>query len=358
MRSLDGSAADRLSLAFLPLALLLVGAPVAARPDGTGVLAVAPPPGPAPRLVELAGRLRQLLAERASGVLEPEHLRARMAGQAGGSALAATDRAYAAAAAGADPRRAIAALGAVVEELESLPDSDETLRQWTRAMLRLAQLESQLDGHEEEARSSVERLLRANPTIAVRRDTHGPILVEQFEAARRRLAALPRYYLRVSSARSGAHVFVNGRDMGTTPTTLTLARGRYRVTGSQGPLRAPPVQVELQDRGKAVELDFAIAETLRPGQGPGIAVAPRDHLQVIAAGRLLRLDTLVAVQLLEEAGVTYLAATAYDTRAGEAKLDGIVRLRKAAPAPRAMEALAELLLTPDAARGSSPRALP
>jgi len=359
MRSLHGGGGSREpGLAFL-FAAALAAAPLAARPEGIGVLAVAPTPGPTPHLVELTGRLRQLLAERAPGILEPEHLRARMAGQAGGSALTATDRAYSAAAASGDPRRAIEGLNAVIRELESFPDSEETLRQWTRATLRLAQLESQLEGHEEQARSTVERLLRVAPFTPVRRDTHGPVLVDQFEAAKQRLAGLPRYYLRVSSGlRTGARIYVSGREAGTTPATLTLARGRYRITGSHGPLRSMPVEVELQDKGKAVELDFGVAETLRPAQGPGLAVEPRDHLKIIDAGRLLRLDTVVAVQLLEEAGVTYLLAVAYDTRAGAAKLDGIVRLRKGAPSPRAMEALAELLLTPDAARGLSPRALP
>lgn len=67
----------RLPSATLLAALLASSASVRAA-ETTGVLAVAPPPGPSPELVEITTQLRNALAERTPDVLDPHQLRERI----------------------------------------------------------------------------------------------------------------------------------------------------------------------------------------------------------------------------------------------------------------------------------------
>jgi hypothetical protein len=326
-----------------------IASPFAARPDETiGVLAVAPPPGPGPELVELTVQFQRVLAERTSGVLDAGHLRARMGGQGSSSSLTETDRAYEAARQAdlaRDPQRAIGLLQAIVQELETMADGEERFRQWKRAMQRLAKIESDLDGHEEQARAAVERLLRAAPDTQVEPGTN---LAEQVDAMKRQLGKLPRRRVTVSSPSPGVRVYLEGRAIGTTkaaPVLATVPRGKYRVSGMRGELRAPPVEVDLGERDQTVTLDFTVPEILRPGSGPGLAVGPLDRAQVIAAGGYLRLDTVVTTHLLqEEGGVSYFVASTYDIRGGKYRVAGIIRLYNQAPPVGGLAGLADFLL--------------
>jgi hypothetical protein len=214
--------------------------PVAVRASETiGVVALAPPPGPSPELVELTGQLQRVLAERNQGVLDPGQLRARMGGQGSSSSLTETDQAFQAARQADQARaweRAIGLLHAVIQELDEMPDGEERFRQWKRAMERLAKIESDLAGHEEQAQGVIERLLRAAPDARVDRGTN---LAEQVEIVTRRLAKLPRRRLAVSSPSPGVRVFLDGRDVGitgATPVLVTLPAGKYRVSGVKGEL--------------------------------------------------------------------------------------------------------------------------
>ena len=338
--------------------VLLLAAPASARPSETvGVVAVAPPPGPRSDLVELTSQLRQAIASRVAPdrgveVLEAGQLRGRMGGQPGGSSLAETENSYQAAnaAAASDPQRATAMLRATLQDLEAMPDGDEVFRQWTRTILRLAKLESELANHEEQTRALVERLLRAAPSTKVDPFVYGPALAQQVEAVRAQLSALPKQRLTITSPAKEVRVFVNGRDVGPAPQTLTLPRGQYKVSASRGTLRTPPLQVDLGTRDQTVALDFTVPEILQPSPGPALALPPRDlatdRSRIIAAGGYLGLDTLVATHLIEESGgVSYLAGTLYDVRGGKMKVAGVIRLVNGqVPQPGGMAALADFLL--------------
>jgi hypothetical protein len=337
---------------------VVVAVPLAVLPDdaGTktvGVLAVSPAPGPGPALVDLTSQLReQLVTEPRAGlsVLDTTQLRLRMGELAADTSLADTNRSYEAAI-GADlsndPERAIAILKATVEALESLPEGEEAFQQWTRAMLRLAKIESQLAAYEKEAPVVMERLLRAEPRTKVDPEVHGSDLVRQFETVRAQIRALPDRRLSISSQSKGVAVFVNGRPVGSaapgSPLLLTLKRGQYRVTGYQGKLRAPPQKVELVEKDQTLTLDFSLPEVLRPNQGPGLALAADDHRQILRAGGYLRLDTVVTTSMSEEEGISYLFGTLYDVPAGKLKLSGVMRLNNQRPDPGGIKALADFL---------------
>jgi hypothetical protein len=330
------------------------------RGNAMGVLAVAPPPGPGPALVDLTAQLRdELAAGKRPGLslLDAAQLRLRMGEPSADAALSEANRSYQAAI-GADlsndPERAIAILRATVEDLERLPESEEAFRQWKRAMLRLAKIEAQMQAYARDAPAVVERLLRADPALEVDPEVHGAEVARLAQSVRRQLRTLPERRLTVSSPSKGVRVFVNGHQVGSAspgaPLVLTLRRGRYRVSGQEGKLRAPAQDVDLTGGDQAVAFDFSIARMLRPGLGPGLALAGNDHPSILRAGGYLGLDTLLATSTREEEGVSYLLGATYDVPAGKLRLAGVLRLGDSLrPEPGGMKALADFL-----ASGPSP----
>jgi len=330
-------------------ALLVPSAALSADTDTLGVLAVAPPPGPGPELVEMTSQFRLVLSERSPGVLDAAALRDRMAGPSRGASLGELDKAYEGALAAylnGDYEGSVRTLRAVIEDLEKLPDDKETFRQWTRATMRLASTELDL-GRRDVAREAADRLVRADPNVQVDAMQFPPELVRLIETARSELRSLPTRVLTVNSSASGVRVFVNGREVGTAPVTATLARGHYRVSGARGTVRAPPLQVDLSDENQSVTLDFTIVEALRPTLGPGLALSDAERARrLVAVGGFLRLDSILATSLLDEAGASYLLGSLYDVRRGMLMREGRLRLTDRA------------LTKEGAARLASGRALP
>lgn len=316
--------------------------------ESVGVVAVAEPPGPSPELAELTHQLRSVVAEKTPGVLEASELRERMTGQTSSATLAELDRAYAGALAtyqNGDFEGAVRTLRAVIQDLDKLPASAEMFSQWTRAMLRLARSEQTL-GRGGEAKEVLERLVRANPTVKVDPNQFPPSFARQVNEVRGQISVLKKRRLSVNATARGAKVFVEGREVGTSPLVIDLPPGRYRVSGAMGNLRVPAVQVDLTEEGQSVVLNFALAESLRPSAGPGLALAEADRAKnLVAAGAWLGVDRLLATRLVAEAGVEYLSAGIYDVRRGILQREGRVRLANMIAPPGGLSALAAFLIT-------------
>lgn len=316
--------------------------------ESVGVVAVAEPPGPSPELAELTHQLRSVVAEKTAGVLEASELRERMTGQTSSATLAELDRAYAGALAtyqNGDYEGAVRTLRAVVQDLDRLPAGPEMFSQWTRAMLRLARSE-QTVGRKAEAKAVLERLVRANPTVKVDPNQYPPSFVRQVDEVRRQVSTLEKRRLSVNATAKGAKIFVEGREVGTSPLVIALPPGRYRVSGAMGKLRVPAVQVDLTEEGQSVVLNFALAESLRPSAGPGLSLAEADRARnLVAAGAWLGVDKLLATRLVADAGVEYLSAAMYDVRRGILQREGRVRLAGGIAPPGSLSALAAFLIT-------------
>ncbi len=334
----------RLACALLASAL----AAAAAAAESLGVLAVAEPPGPSAELAELTSQFRAVLAARTTGVLEPSELRTRMMGQTSSATLSELDRAFAGALAtyqSGDFDGAIRTLRAVVDDLERLPEGGETFSQWTRAMLRLARAE-QTVGRRDEGNALLERLVRAAPDIKVDLNQYPPSFAKQVDAVRTEVAAKGTRKLSVAAAQKGVHVFVEGRDVGAAPVTVSLPRGRYRVSGRAGDLRAPAVIADLSEADQSVRLDFALAEALRPGAGPGLLLAQADRARkIVAAAAWLGLDRAVVTTMPQDGDTAFLQATLYDVRKGQIQREGRLRLSGKSPPSGGLTALAGFLIT-------------
>ena len=336
----------RVVWSFVALSVLPLTASAAA--ESVGVVAVAEPPGPSPELAELTHQLRGVVAERTQGVLEASELRERMTGQTSSATLAELDRAYAGALAtyqNGDYEGAIRTLRAVVEDLDKLPAGPEMFSQWTRAMLRLARSE-QTVGKTGEAKETLERLVRANPSVKADPNQYPPGFVKQVDEVRARVSASKKLKLSVNATARGAKVFVEGREVGSSPLVVQLPPGRYRVSGALGNLRVPGVQVDLAEDGQSVVLNFALAESLRPSAGPGLALPEADRAKsLVAAGAWLRVDKLLAARIVSEGGVEYLSTASYDVRRGILQREGRVRLANKSAPPGGLSALAAFLIT-------------
>jgi hypothetical protein len=329
-------------------ALGLVPAGAAAQEEALGVVAVANPPGPGPELAELTHQLRLVTAERTTGVLDAATLRERMTGQTSSATLAELDRAYAGALAtyqNGDFEGAVRTLRAVIQDLEKLPDGPETFSQWTRATLRLARSEQTL-GRGAEARALLERLVRANPTVKVDPNQYPPSFVKQVDEVRADTAKLAKRKLTVNSSAKGARIYLEGRDVGVAPLSIQVPPGRYRLSGAVGTLRVPAVAIDLTEEGQTVNLNFALAEALRPTFGPGLALPEADRVRnLVAAGAWLGVDKLLASRLVTESEVEYLSAMMIDVRRGMLLREGRVRLSNKIAPPGTLSALASFLIT-------------
>jgi tetratricopeptide (TPR) repeat protein len=316
--------------------------------DAIGVVAVAEPPGPSAELAELTHQFRSVLSERIQGVLDAGKLRERMTGQTSTATLAELDRAYAGALATyqtGDFEGAVRTLRAVVEDLEKLPDSPDAFAQKTRALMRLARAEQTL-GHQPEAKSLLERLVRADPAAKADPTQYPPSFQRQIDEARAEVKARPHRKLTIQATARGAKVFVEGREVGTAPVSVDLPAGRYRVSGAVGSLRVPGVTADLTQEAQTVTLNFALAEALRPSFGPGLALPEADRAKsLVTAGAWLGVDKLVTTQFTTDGDVLYLVGSIFDVRRGMLQREGRVRLSNKTAPPGSLSALAAFLIT-------------
>lgn len=333
--------------AAIPLSMAAAADP---EPESLGVVAVAEPPGPSAELAELTAQLRTACAQETQGVLDARQLQERM-GEVPGASLAEIDRAYSGAVAtyhSGDYEGSIRSLRAVIAELEKLPDSADVFSQWTRAMLRLARAEANL-GRKVDAEEILDRLVRANPNLKVDLSQYPPSFQAEIDKRRARLATLPKRTLEVTSTRKDARIFVERREVGTAPVSLSVPPGRYRVSAAADGVRLAGRMVDLSEQDQTVALDFEIAEALRPNAGPGLAISAKSaddrSRGVITAGAWLGLDRVIAARFGADGGVTFLNATLYDVRRGAVEREGTIRLGAGnVAAPGAVSELARFVI--------------
>ncbi|MGC3998868.1 MAG: hypothetical protein QM767_16015 [Anaeromyxobacter sp.] len=321
-----------------------------------GVVAVAPAPGPNPGLVSLTGALHGALSARTAAVVDPGELRLRMGDLGSVASLEETNRAYEAARAAelsGNPLAAISGLESAVAELEKMTEGPEVFTQWKRAVIRLARIESLLAGHEEKARTTLEKLYRADPDAKVDAAAHGSDVAQLADSIKAKLSRAPRRRLTLTSSTPGARFFVNGREVGTNagaPVQTVVVAGTHRVSATDGTLRVTLPAVDLS-RDQVLDLDFTVARMVRPGMGPGLAIDPLDKDSIFRAAGSLRLSTLITTSLIQADSATYLVGSAYDVGKGQLRQSGVMHLANSEAPPGGMNALADYLLTGTPAGG-------
>lgn len=335
-------------------ALVLASPAAAAAAERFAVIAVGDPPGgPDGDLTELTYQLRAACRDRVPNVLDPSDMRGRLAGRTSNANESELDRAYGGALAvyqNGEFESALRTLRAIVEDLESLPETEEGYFQWKRANLRLA-LAAMAANDPKEVESAFGKVVRMEPALQPDPDQFSPGFRRRFEEVRGKVRVLPRRKLTISAEGRQGTVYVNGKNMGMTPLTLALPSGVYRVGGGAGTLRVPSLRVDLEQEDRAVVLDFALAESLRMNAGPGLALIPTARpYGVIRAGAWLGVDKLVVVSKAEEGQAQFLVGTIYDVLRGAVLREGSVRMVAGGVPSVNLSALAAFLLTGQASR--------
>jgi hypothetical protein len=325
-----------------------------------------PPSGPDADLAELTHQLRAACRDRAGNVVDVPTMRAKLLGQLSNATLGELDRAYGGALAvyqNGEFDSSIRTLRAIVDDLEGLPESEEGYVQWRRALLRLAHASATV-GRDAEADAALVKILRVEPTFRPDTDQYSPAYRRHFDDLRATVKAMPARKLVVTSEGKPGTVFVNGRPMGSTPLTLKLPAGQYRVGGAAGSLHVPSFVVDLQDEDRAIVLDFALAASLRVNAGPGLALAPVARAYgIIRAGAWLGVDKLVVASRVIEGDAHFLLGGLYDVRRGALLREGSVRMVAGAVPSLNLGALAAFLLTGQGSRevkhrSETPRDIP
>jgi hypothetical protein len=345
----------RATLAALAVAL----ATAASGTEKLGVIAVADPPlGPDADLGELTHQLRAACRDRVGGVDDVPTMRARLLGQTSNASLSELDRAYGGALAvyqNGEFESAIRTLRAIVEDLESLPEGQEAYSQWQRALIRLAHAAATI-GVEHEVERSMTKLAMTDPTIRLDEEQFSPSFRRRFEAVKARVRALPKRKLTVLAEGAQGSVYVNGREMGLAPLSISLPSGTYRVGGAAGRLRVPSLAVDLETEDRSVVLDFALADAVRVNAGPGLALPEGQRAYgIIRAGAWLGADKLIVASRVEEGGPQFLVGSIYDVRRGALLREGSVRMVAGSVPSANLGALAAFLLTGQSTRGVEDR---
>ncbi len=340
-------ATGALRVATIACSLLLASPGVAL--EKLGVIAVADAAaGPDTELAELAHQLRAACRDRTGGVEDVPTMRARLLGQTSSATLAELDRAYGGALAvyqNGEFESALGALRAIVADLEGLPETPDAYAQWTRAQLRLAHAALTI-AREAEAEEALLAVARTDIAVAADPDQYSPTYRRRLDAVRAKVRAMSPRRLTVTAEGSGGTVFVNGRPMGTTPVTLSLAPGTYRVGGVSKGLRVPSVRVELGAEDRSVLLDFALAGALRVDAGPGLALSPPGRADgVVRAGAWLGVDRVIAVSRVAEGKSSFLIGSVYDVRKKALEREGGVKMAAGGAPAASLGALAAFLLT-------------
>ncbi len=334
-------------------AALLLAAPAGAF-ERLGVVAVSDPPaGPDADLAELAHQLRAACRDRVGGVEDVPTMRARLLGQTSNATLSELDRAYGGALAvyqNGEFESALRTLHAIVEDLESLPESADAYSQWIRAQLRLAHAALSVS-RESEAEAALFALARTDLSIAPDPDQYSPSYRRRFDAVKSKVRALPARRLVVTAEGRPGTVFVNGRALGTTPLSLWLPSGSYRIGGASDDLRVPSFPVDLRTEDRSVVLDFALAESLRVNAGPGLALPiSRRGDGIVRAGAWLGVDRVVTVSRVFEGQAAFLLGSMYDVRRGALLREGSVRMVAGTVPAANLGALSAFLLTGQSSR--------
>jgi hypothetical protein len=190
------------------------------------------------------------------------------------------------------------------------------------------------------------RLLRVEPNHRADADQYSPTYRRRMDEVRARIRALPQRRVTVLSAGRAGSIFVDGRPSGTTPMTVFLPAGRYRIGGAAGSLRVPSFPVDLTEEDRTVVLDFETAEALRMTAGPGLALAPgRRGEGLVRAGAWLDVDKLVVAARAVEGDAPFLVGAIYDVRRGSMLREGSVRTVAGSVPSVNIGALAAFLLT-------------
>jgi hypothetical protein len=138
----------------------------------------------------------------------------------------------------------------ILADLGRRPSAEAPEEEWRRALLQLALAEATL-GNLPASRDALERVLALDPSAALDPELFSPTFRREFEQARQRVGAQPRFQLEVTTRSGKGRAFVQGRSIGDVPASAALPAGSYRV-GVEDGVGASTVTVDLVQEERLV----------------------------------------------------------------------------------------------------------
>ncbi|MCU0699833.1 MAG: PEGA domain-containing protein [Myxococcaceae bacterium] len=239
--------------------------------------------------------------------------------------------------------RALDLLKQALSELERAPISGEPWKVMSQALTLKGVVLLGL-GKKAEALEAFRTVLRVEPAHTLSKDDFTPSVLTQFEVLRKELSRVKKVQLQVQSSTSGADVLVEGRLMGVTPLTLSLAPSSYRLLVRAGD-RSSYLRVVTVPREGVVQVDLE-AEGALATQAP-LCLNAKDKGAESAALKLANTVTADDLILVRREGPrstpgSFVAAR-YEIRTGSVVREG--RVQAPLKGKPAFPALAEFLLT-------------
>ena len=131
----------------------------------------------------------------------------------------------------------------ILADLEKRSATEAPEAEWTRTLLQLALAESTL-GNASAARGAMERVLALDPAARLDPELFSPAFRREFELARERVAARPRFRLQLTTRGGTGKGYIQGRVAGDVPVEARLTAGSYRVgVEADGALRTVTVEL-------------------------------------------------------------------------------------------------------------------
>ena len=116
----------------------------------------------------------------------------------------------------------------ILADLEKRPAMEAPEAEWTRTLLQLALAESTL-GNTPAARGAMDRVLALDPAARLDPELFSPAFRREFELARARVSAQPRFRLQLTTRGGKGKGYIQGRPAGDVPVEARLTAGRYRL---------------------------------------------------------------------------------------------------------------------------------
>ncbi len=247
---------------------------------------------------------------------------------------------------GLDYGTAEAMLRKVLPEIDRLPPGPDRWDAWAQAHVELAQvlafnLKRGLAG------DLLLEVLRLQEDFELDRHRYPPLLRDEVDRARRLLQKARRFTLRVQSP-SSYPVFLNGREMGTTPFERALVEGEYEVIVGDPAAHSFPRRVELHS-DREVLIEVLPEARFRVLAGPCFDADPIPEERAAAAGLMasaLPVEQVILVRLEKSAGEERVIAGLLPTAGGRELREG--RQRSEGGAIPRLRNLATYVLTGDA----------
>lgn len=222
--------------------------------------------------------------------------------------------------------KAVSHLDNALAEIQRLPPGQTRWQLTVSARIIEGLTRSRLkrDGGSDEA---FRRVLRIDPAHQLDPDYFGPSTIQHFERIRKELAAAKKYPMKITSIPTGSNLYVDGKLMGKTPTTLSMPAGAYQIVVGKEETFSLPRELEFQGSSE-LHVDLRFESSIDTSRVACISKPPNERTRLDSAvklGSALDVERVVVLRFdRAQVGPSWLAASlVHITDAGKAREGGL-----------------------------------